>query len=73
MSDQEKQFLDLFTGRKGNFYVIGIHRDMEDVSGLLMHETAHGLYYTDPEYREEVACIVSEFDVEDIKTGLRSK
>ncbi len=50
---KERALLDLFEDKRGTkFYVIGTTKDVKTVT--LEHEIAHGLFYTEPEYREEV-------------------
>ncbi len=71
LSDQEKQVLELFKYENDKFYVISIHKDMEDTSKLLRHEIAHGLFYVDEDYRKEVTNILSKFDTTKIKEELR--
>ena len=73
LSEKEKKFLELFKKEKGKFYVIGVHKDIKDISKLLNHEVAHGLFYTDEEYHKKILDIISKFDVEDIKNELRAK
>ncbi len=73
LSEKEKKLLELFKKEKGKFYIIGVHRNIKDISKLLNHEVAHGLFYTDEKYHKKVLEIISKFDVEDIKNELRSK
>ena len=73
LSKKEEQVLELFKDRGGDFYIIGIHKNMEEMSNLLTHELAHGLFYTNKKYRESTIQIVSGFDLENIKTELRAK
>ncbi len=68
LSDKEKGFLELFKERTGIFYIIGTHGDAE--SETLRHEIAHGLYYTVPEYRQEVDAVLAKVDTEAIRKHL---
>jgi len=62
LSDEEKQLLNLFKDKKNEkFYIIGTLRDVGSVvKGKLRHEIAHGLYYTNPEYKREVLKTLDE-------------
>ncbi len=52
LSQREIGLLDALKSRRGNrFYVIGT---LGDDYGTDKHEIAHGLFYTNPEYHEEV-------------------
>ncbi|MGE0076343.1 MAG: hypothetical protein AB7S48_00635 [Bacteroidales bacterium] len=73
LSEKEKMLLDLLKNFKDKFYVIGIHKNIKSVSDLLAHEVAHGLFYTDRDYHNSVTKILSEFNLNDIKTELTSK
>jgi len=63
LSDREEEFLDLLEGdipSGKDFYIIGtLGNDAE----TLKHEIAHGLFYTNPKYHEEVLCIIADHDV----------
>ncbi len=73
LSDKEKKFLELFKEEKEKFYIIGVHRNIKDISKLLNHEVAHGLFYTDAKYHKRVLEIISKFDVGEVKNELRAK
>ncbi len=63
LSEREKEFLALFRERKGErFYIIGTHGKNE--KQLLKHEIAHGLFYTNPEYKKEVLEILKKISSE---------
>jgi len=71
LSDKEKQLLGLFEGRNSKFYIIGAHRGKDDLGGdVVTHEVAHGLFYTDEQYRGEVLEVLPEFDLEELKVQL---
>lgn len=57
LTDEERQFLDLFKDRTDKYYIIGTH---EDASGTLDHEVCHGLYYINSEYQKEVDQVLFE-------------
>jgi hypothetical protein len=73
LTEQERKFLEIFKDEPEPFYIIGVHRATKKLSSLLKHEIAHGLFYTDENYRSEVLGVLSHFDVEPIKVELRSK
>jgi len=65
LSDQEKMFLDLFANRKcAKFYVIGTFGGGMEALG---HEIAHGLFYTNKDYREQVLHILGKINSDEIK------
>lgn len=74
LSEKEQAVVELFRGKTEPFYVIGIHQGMseEKVTSLLTHETAHGLYYTNPDYKQAIDQILSEYNLTEIKAELAS-
>lgn len=61
LSYREKQLLNLFKDRRNKrFYIIGTSEDTKNYS--LKHEIAHGLFYTNPEYKRDVLKILDEID-----------
>jgi hypothetical protein len=66
LSIREESFLDLFKDIKGDFYVIGTHSEKceDNYADVLKHETGHGLYSTNPSYREKVNEILKDVDSE---------
>jgi len=52
LSQKEKEFLDIFKDKKDPFYIIGTW-GKKPSKQLLEHEIAHGLYFTNKEYRKE--------------------
>jgi hypothetical protein len=64
LSDRERKLLHLFDDCKGRFYVIGALT--KDENGL-EHEIAHGLFYTNKEYRDRVLEILSHVDLTDFR------
>lgn len=73
LSDAEKSFLDIFKNESGSFYIIGVYLQTKNPDALLEHEIAHGLFSTNPEYKEQVLAVLSQFDIEPVKEKLRSK
>lgn len=62
LSHQEQWFLRLFRWRRSegklkDFYIIGTHGDGSE---SLKHETAHGLFYVNPDYKSEVQEVLKE-------------
>lgn len=63
VSENENKILDAFKDKKDkNFYIIGTFGNQ---AYLLRHETAHGLFYTNKDYKREV---LNELDKLDTKT-----
>jgi hypothetical protein len=73
ISKQERQFLEIFKDEPEPFYIIGIHKEIKNLSAFIKHEIAHGLFYTDKTYKSEVLAVLSRFDIEPLKAELRSK
>ncbi len=71
LSIKEKKVLDMFKNTNEPYYIIAIHREMYELSLLLRHEVAHGLFYTDKNYKKEVLNVLSMFDKEKILKGIR--
>ena len=72
LSVKEEKLLQKLQSEKGKFYVIGIHKDINNLSALLKHEIAHGLFYTDKIYKKKVLAILQKFNLEEIKRELKS-
>lgn len=62
LSEREQTFLDLFRAKEHPFYVIGTYGGSN--SGTLKHEIAHGLFYTNPKYKEEVLKVLEKISRE---------
>ncbi len=73
LSEQERKFLERFKDELEPFYVIGVHKETKNLNSYLRHEIAHGLFFTDEDYRNEVLKLLSQFDTEHIKEELSSK
>ena len=73
LSEAEKSLLEIFKDELGVFYIIGVHKETKKIAQLLKHETAHGLFYTNNDYRNEVEQVLAKYDTEPIKDELRSK
>jgi len=63
LTNQERQFLELFEERNEPFYVIGTHREkLLDIKKVLKHELGHALFLTSQEYQSEVLGVLDEMD-----------
>jgi hypothetical protein len=74
LSNKELHLINLLKEAKDPFYIIGIHKELESSrkSQNLKHEVAHGLFYTNPEYKRNIQKILSEYDLTDLKQWLKS-
>ena len=70
LHDHEKTLLDHLQDEPTPFYLIGIHRERENPGRDLTHETAHGLFHTDDEYRDTVKQILSSYDTSTARNEL---
>lgn len=68
LSNNEKQFLNLFKDQTKEFYVIGV--SLQSMH-LLDHEIAHGLYYTNKSYKKEIINILKKFDTSIIRNEIK--
>lgn len=73
ISVKEKKILDIFDKEKGIFYIIGVHKESKISDNVLKHEIAHGLFYTNKKYKEEIISLLSKFNLDKIKEELRSR
>ena len=72
LSKKEGAVLELFSKKRGKFYVIGVHKRSKGTLSTLKHEIAHGLFYTDNGYNKEVVKLLSGFDLSKLKKELGS-
>lgn len=74
LSDEEKVFLEHFKDISHPFYIIGLFGDINSdrAKTILQHETAHGLFYTKPDYKEKVLNVLKKYDLTMLKDWLRS-
>jgi len=72
LSEKERRLLELFKNEQEPYYIIGAHKATRNLNELLQHEVAHGLFYTDKNYRCEILEVLKMFDVKRIKEELRS-
>lgn len=54
----------------GEFYLIGIHKDMKEPLKVLKHEIAHGLYHTNKNYKQEIQEVLTNYNLKDFKEYL---
>ena len=59
LSEREKSFLGAIHNLKGLFYIIA---STKNNTRTILHETAHGLFYLNKEYRDKVVKILSKHD-----------
>jgi hypothetical protein len=68
LTAKEKQLLELFNKEKGDFYIIGNHK--EDKSDSIKHEIAHALFYINSVYHNSVIELLKGFDLTNPKKEL---
>ena len=68
----EKILLDEVKKLHGKFYIIGLHDDDPDFSDIVLHETAHGLFYTNDDYHEQVLTIMQSVELLELKKHLQT-
>jgi len=73
LSEAEEKLLEIFKNEDGVFYIIGIHKENKKIDQLLTHETAHGFFHTNDDYRNNVKQIISKYDTGSIREELRTK
>lgn len=67
LSEREIALLNLFKGKKEKYYIIGTHIESKHGKDSLKHEIAHGLFFTNSDYRREVLEALQE-----IETGIKN-
>lgn len=70
LSEAEQTILEMFKDEENPFYIIGVHKESKSFEKLLQHEIAHGLYFTNPEYKKEALEIISRYDTSEIRKEL---
>ncbi len=70
LSEAEQIILDMFKDEENPFYIIGVHKESKSFEKLLQHETAHGLYFTNLEYKQKVLEIISRYDTTEVREKL---
>lgn len=73
LSAKEREFLEIFKNEVEPFYIIGIHKESKSTANIFKHEVAHGMFYANKNYRNEVLNTLAGFDLEPIKEELRLK
>lgn len=73
LSDKETRILHLFKNKRSEFYIIGVPKKIKNMTDIIRHETAHGLFYTNKNYRKEVMKVMRSFDLRDIKKAISAK
>ena len=59
LTEQERDFVDLFRGREDKFYIIGVSKEGRPA---IQHEISHGLWYTSLKYRQEAEKALSKWN-----------
>ena len=72
LSKKEQMILDIFEKENDKFYIIGVHKEIEDFQEFLAHETAHGLFHTDENYKKRVLSVLKEHDFSEVREELAS-
>lgn len=72
LTEQETGVLDAFRDKAEKFYVIGTADDIEanPSTAAIKHEIAHGLFYTNLEYRKEALAELAKVDINPIREAL---
>jgi hypothetical protein len=70
LSKKEQEFLELFSDRQGEFYIIGTSAEAEPERRALPHEIAHGLWATDKSYKKAVRTILQHTDTRSLEPFL---
>ena len=70
LSKKERKILELFEKRRGQrFYIIATYKSdgKKRQRKTLKHEIAHGLFYTNPRYKEEVLRVLNKIDAKKLR------
>lgn len=76
-TEKEKALINYFRPmlwNKGDFYLIATHKGTD--ADTIKHELAHGLYYVNKKYKEEIndsMAMFSEASIEELKRFLKNK
>lgn len=73
LSKREKKLLQEFEEEENPFYIIGTHAKVNNFKAYIEHESAHGLFYTDEEYRKEINKELSKYDIGELEEKILSK
>lgn len=72
LSPKEKTLLRIFKDTPGRFCIIGTYSEKgPDMAATLKHEIAHGLFYTNKNYRKEVKRVMAKAPLEEINLFLK--
>lgn len=67
---KEKQFLRIFNNAKGRFYIIATYRRDKTEQETVNHETAHGMFWMEKEYRQKVKEYLNGKDLTELTSKL---
>jgi hypothetical protein len=71
LTEEEAELIEAIRYRTDKFYVIGAYEGSDpDVE---VHETAHGLYFTNESYKAEVDAIMAEHDLSALEEYVRDQ
>ncbi|NQZ84606.1 MAG: hypothetical protein HRU03_02710 [Nanoarchaeales archaeon] len=70
LTSAENQILELLKNKKEEFYIIGIHKNSRNLKQVLKHETAHGLFYTNKEYKDKIQDKLKQYKLDKLKKSL---
>lgn len=71
LTDKERKLMDLCKNANDDSYIIGVTPSAEYFKETIQHEFAHGVFYTNSEYRKEVEACVKRYGIKPINRGLR--
>lgn len=70
LTTREKTLLDACRNTEGNFYVLGVTPNAEYFAETVKHEFVHGAFYSNENYRKDVAECLKGHRIFSIKKGL---
>lgn len=71
LNDRETKLLNFLKSAKGDFYVIGITKSDHDWIETLRHELAHGMFFCDKEYRNDILSCISDLNPDSVRSSLK--
>lgn len=66
----EQRLIDFCSGIDESSYIIGATPSAEYFKETIQHEFVHGVFYTNSEYRREVASCINDFNIQTVRNGL---
>ena len=71
LTDKENKLLNLFRGIEGDYYVIGITKSDFDWIETLKHELAHGMFFCDKSYRDDILSCIADLNPNPARSVLK--